>query len=317
MTSKVLIYQGNTTELFRHRLSSANTEKLLNPELEEVDLRYNPDADFSLVFKLNLKKLCLRGCELSSLKGLQTSRLEELDVSRNPLGHSGGLEISSLLQSTPTLLRLNVSDCDLSFDAFNAIIHASQNLIGLEISNPRIVSLGNEHCLHLASILAKSNISKLNLARATISDTGLGLLISGLSLNLIDLDLSGNQLSFRGAAEIGKLLMLEGNKLARLNLHGNRLGCNGDRDSAVSLAEGLRHGNCNLYYLDLGKNSFSGRALEIIGRSALSKLTELVLFENHWDEEAIRNFQVLMQSSSTRVDFGIQEVPPCMHIFQA
>ena len=101
-------------------------------------------------------------------------------------------------------------------------------------------------------------------------------------------------------------MQLPGNFLKELNLRGNRLGINNDCDAARALASALEHPSCQLNYLDLGFNSFSGRALEIVGRPAIFKLSELRLFNNHWDEAARRNFKVWISESQTKVDFGFQ-----------
>mmetsp|Transcript_790 Transcript_790/g.2176 ORF Transcript_790/g.2176 Transcript_790/m.2176 type:complete len:414 (+) Transcript_790:38-1279(+) len=258
------------------------------------------------------------GCQSICDALRSTSSLRRFDISMNPLGKEGGLMLVELLQRSPELLELMMGDIEADIDVLVSLAavlrrYPSQLKV-LDIQNPRISTLQEDHTVHLGRMMrTNTTIMELYLGKHRMRDEGVRQLVEFLLENQVlrVLDLRCNELGAEGAYHLGTLLA-HGSALISLNLSCNRLGEKDNVEGARALAQGLSH-NTTLKHLDLNHNDLCGPALSLLGEVAeSSSLETLRLFHNHWDQPASLMFHHMLSSrmrkSKLKADLTTSEV---------
>ena len=127
------------------------------------------------------------------------------------------------------------------------LIHASKDLVALEIDGNNITDVGVKRlCLALSE--SESKIKKLSLGRNEITDEGVQHLVQNLrESNLAHLNLSHNKITHYGVTRLASFLSTSPCKLSHLNLSSNSIGEKG----VDSLCKVLMENECRLSYLNL------------------------------------------------------------------
>ncbi|CAJ1447263.1 unnamed protein product [Effrenium voratum] len=338
---------GNDKRVFTSRLGDedmlvfSKVFYVVTPFLCRLDLSYNLLGDEGAKQLASLMGPGPRASALSSLQlrsndigpegaealcgALRNTRsLRRFDISMNPLGKEGGLLVVSLLQKSPELLELLMGDTKSDIDVLVALAavlrrHPSQLKV-LDVQNPRIFTLQEDHTVHLGKMLRNNTtITELYLGKQRMRDDGARQLVDFLLENKVlrVLDLRCNELGAEAAYSLGTLLA-HGSELVSLNLSCNRIGEKDNVEGARAIAEGLTH-NSKLQHLDLNHNELCCQALSLLGDSLQkSNLDSLRLFHNHWDQPSSYLFHTILNSRMRRqqlkADFTTSEVDQHIHI---
>eukprot|EP00437_Effrenium_voratum_P046792 CAMPEP_0181517650 /NCGR_PEP_ID=MMETSP1110-20121109/64825_1 /TAXON_ID=174948 /ORGANISM="Symbiodinium sp., Strain CCMP421" /LENGTH=513 /DNA_ID=CAMNT_0023647957 /DNA_START=22 /DNA_END=1563 /DNA_ORIENTATION=- len=335
---------GNDKRVFTSRLGDedmlvfSKVFYVVTPFLCRLDLSYNLLGDEGAKQLASLMGPGPRASALSSLQlrsndigpegaealcgALRNTRsLRRFDISMNPLGKEGGLLVVSLLQKSPELLELLMGDTKSDIDVLVALAavlrrHPSQLKV-LDVQNPRIFTLQEDHTVHLGKMLRNNTtITELYLGKQRMRDDGARQLVVENKVLRV-LDLRCNELGAEAAYSLGTLLA-HGSELVSLNLSCNRIGEKDNVEGARAIAEGLTH-NSKLQHLDLNHNELCCQALSLLGDSLQkSNLDSLRLFHNHWDQPSSYLFHTILNSRMRRqqlkADFTTSEVDQHIHI---
>ena len=202
-----------------------------------------------------------------------TNLSSTLNIGGNPLGESGCLELSKLLQER-CFDSLLVDRCLVNDVGLKSLIRATQEttckknhrhfkLTKISLSgNDNITDDGlsflceflkDKHC----------NLTQLDLSVNTITDNGVSLLCDALKdehCNLTQLDLSDNGIADNGVSLLCNALEDEHCNLTQLNLSGNEIG-----DHGVSLlCDALKDEHSNLTKLSLGNNNITDNGVSLL-----------------------------------------------------
>merc|ERR1719198_2567119 len=242
-----------------------------------------------------------------------------LDISQNPLGRVGGLMLVEFLQSSEQLLELFLGDTEIDIDVLVALssvlLTNIPKLKVLNIENPRIQTLQEDHTVHLGRMLrVDTHLSEIYLGKFGMRDDGVRQLVSFLLENktLRVLDLRCNELGAEGARHLANLLRMDC-QLVQLNLSSNRIGEKGNVNGARAIAEALTS-NRMLKHLDLNNNGLCGDALQLLGSAVdqNSTLQSLALFHSYWDQLSSYKFHQILNDRARilplRADFLTNEV---------
>jgi len=231
-----------------------------------------------------------------------TPSVRRFDISMNPLGREGGLMLVQLLQSSPELLELMMGDIEAEIDVLVSLAATLRRyptqLKVLDIQNPRISTLQEDHTVHLGRMMrTNTTLTELYLGKHRMRDDGIRQLVDFLLENKVlrVLDLRCNELGAVGAYYLGTLLV-HTSTLVTLNLSCNRIGEKDNVQGARALAEGLSE-NKTLRHLDLNHNELCDSALCQIGEVIeASSLETLRIFHNRWDQPSSVLFHHLLSS---------------------
>ena len=233
---------GNSDALRNNRLRDADiaplTSALMTGHLyEELDLSYNYlsttlaaeplknllETDTQLR-RLNLaqNELDVEAAQMLCKALKENSTLEELSLSGNKLGSSGGLALADLLQqSSSGLKHLALNDCELTTESLVAlatVLQANDKLESLHVARSMNAPLMEEATSHFSRMLkVNSTLIELDLSHCTMRDLGLQLLAeelyrAGEESKLASLMLNGNQISLVDSACVNALSLLLGSK---------------------------------------------------------------------------------------------------------
>lgn len=302
-----LMLNGNRDELFTSRLSYMQVFAVSDvlsslKKVSTLDLSYNDVDDAGakalgrgIAATPNLTTLVLRGNALgaqgvaSLVEGLGEaavpSALAKLDLNLNPLGDAGGVVLAKFLETNTTLSSLDVGNCEFGDVTVIALCSAlcadNATLKSLNMENPRIRSIEDETCVHIAKMLARnSTLTSLDLGKHRIRDHGCHTLVDyGLTRNktLRRLNLRCNELSEQSGSAIHRLLT-EHPELTWLDLSSNRFATRG----ASEIAQALPLNN-TLAHLDVRSNGIESDGIIAIADNAerSSRLASLLLWGNH------------------------------------
>jgi Ran GTPase-activating protein (RanGAP) involved in mRNA processing and transport len=313
--------------------------------LQRIDLSYNVLGDEGattlaedLIAKgaTNLNWLSVRGNSIgpTGLKSLcealkKCPAFRRFDVSLNPLGREGGHMLVSFIHEAPQLLELYAGDTELDIHVLVAVASVllpsstKLNLKGLDLSNPRIQTLQEEHTVHLGRMLrVNTSLTEIYLGKHKMRDEGVRQLVSFLLENktLRVLDLRCNELGVAGAQHLANLLV-DDCQIRKLNLENNRIGEKGHVGGAKALAQALTQ-NKMLTHLNLNTNGLCGDALQQLadGLSQNATLSTLELFHSTWDQVSALKFHQILTSTSRiqqlTTDFITDEVDMKIDICQ-
>lgn len=303
--------------------------------LQFLDLSYNLITDNGIDIlcdgligrkSLSLQSVVLRGNDIGPRgcdKLCQTLRkvpsILGLDISQNALSRVGGLMLVEFLQGSEQLLELQLADTEIDIDVLVAmsavLLTGSSRLKVLNLENPRIQTLQEDHTVHLGRMLrVDTNLSDIYLGKFRMRDDGVRQLVSFLLENktLRFLDLRCNELGAEGAFHLGNLLRSDC-QLVQLNLSGNRMGEKGNTAGARAIAEALTS-NRMLKHLDLNNNGLCGEALQLLGTAIEqnSTLQSIALFNSYWDQLSSYKFHQILNDRARilplRADFVTSEV---------
>uniref|UniRef100_A0A3B3DC82 NACHT LRR and PYD domain-containing protein n=1 Tax=Oryzias melastigma TaxID=30732 RepID=A0A3B3DC82_ORYME len=178
-----------------------------------------------------LETLRLKGCSFSEIscevlgKALKnnSSRLIELDLSRNNIQDSGFLHLSSFLESPDCRLQtLRLIYCSLSQISCEVLVTTLKKnpsrLTELDLSGNRIQDSG---FLHLRGFLESPDcrLQTLRLENCSLSKISCAALVAALNLNpshLTELDLSWNNVQSSDVQQLHKLMKSPNSKLQTL-----------------------------------------------------------------------------------------------------
>lgn len=143
--------------------------------------------------------------------------MEYLDLSYNPLGEAGGMEVADFSAYNKSLQNLYLNGCNLNLKATIAVITSlndNSNLEVLELDRPLLnYSRQEEVSDHINRvILAKnSHLTELSLRNHGILDIGACLLADALSRNMMlkKINLENNRICVRGAEALASFLILQ------------------------------------------------------------------------------------------------------------
>ncbi|XP_062393464.1 LOW QUALITY PROTEIN: NACHT, LRR and PYD domains-containing protein 12-like [Sardina pilchardus] len=246
-----------------------------------------------------LKTLRLAGCDLqkdscavlASVLQSENSLLKELDLSSNPLEDSGvrflsvGLEhtnckleamrlancnithnsceiVASVLQSTNSLIKLDLGLNDLGDSGVDLLSKGSSPLCNLQTLRLAACKLSEKSCGIVATVLQSPNsLIELDLSHNVLRDSGVQLLSEGLSsphCKLQTLRLADCKLTDK-LCEIAASILQSPNSLLQLNFSNNDLG-----DSGVQLlSKGLLSSN-SMQILWLADCKLTDKSCEIV-----------------------------------------------------
>ena len=271
-----------------------NIEKVLknNFFLEFIDLASNSIRNEGFKYLINglngnyiIKKLNVSNNEIDAkgiyyLKNnLKISKVEYLDLSENPLGNEGCVEISKCLVADilSEVTYINLSDCSIKFSGvrefFNNVkrnkkldtillnknnlfsqkwIYLEQFLINLNLRHFGLNSCSlNIAASDIAKILLRHPTLKiLDLSHNQINDEGFAIfkLFPKENLSLTEIDFSKNYISDKSAKFFFQNLNNNRN-IQKLNFFDNHL----QIDSANAILESLKN-NYSLFYINLKSN---------------------------------------------------------------
>ena len=195
----------------------------MNKRIRRVDLTMNSIGEEGAVKLVD----ALYGSEKTPEGAPMASDLLSLRLNGNPIGDVGGLQIAAWLRVNDYLEELDVGNCGLGVKSIVAIMaalsEANRTLQVLNIENPRLLSLGDEHNMHTAHMLSTNDVlHSLYLGKVRVRDQGCETLVAyGLVPNntLSVLDLRCCDLTEEAGASIARLLY-ENVGLSSLNLSG-------------------------------------------------------------------------------------------------
>lgn len=260
-----------------------------------------------------------RGCDKLCQTLRKVPSLLAFDISSNPLSRVGGLMLVEFLQASPQLLELHMADTEADIDVLVAasavLLTGNSKLKALNIENPRIQTLQEDHTVHIGRMLRMdTHISDIYLGKHRMRDEGVRQLVEYLRENktLRYLDLRCNELGAEGAVHLAGLLC-DDCQLVQLNLSGNRMGEKGNVNGARALADALKS-NRMLKHLDLNNNGLCGEALKELGDAIdqNSTLQSIALFNSNWDQLSSYKFHQILNDRARilplRADFITHEV---------
>lgn len=300
------VFRGSVRHLERLDLSS----NLLSSEGAAMLATglLGPSAEALHLLSLRGNAVTAPGCKALCQCLRHCPKLRSLDLSWNPLEKAGGLAVVELLTASKTLEELFLADAELDMDVLvamaTALLTTEAKLQVLDLENPRISTVQEEHTVHLARALRRNtSLRELRLGKQKMRDEGLRQLVSFLVENktLQVLDLRCNDLGVDGAKHLGVLLS-DDCRLSVLNLSGNRIGEKSNVSGAEALAEALTK-NKTLRALSLNNNQLCDKALQVLAGALEHNTTleKLALFHNQWDQPASGKFHKILNDSARAV----------------
>ena len=253
---------------------------------------------------VGLRYLDLEGNDIStpSVLGISNSKLELLNLSSNPIGEKGGMELATFVQNNNNLTFLGVSCCDLNLKASIGLItslHDNTRLGVLHMDKPLLnFSKQEETTDHLSRVLLDktSGLRELSMKNHTFGDRGARLLSDALSRNevLTRINLDSNKICDAGAEALASFLILQQRqKVANPHLRRNYIDSislshnNISDEGAISLAEAIRC-NTSLKSVYLRGNVIGRAGLCAIAEAVYNNknLEQLTLFGNSFEQTA-------------------------------
>lgn len=248
-----------------------------------------------------------------------TSALEEFQFYNNMSGHDGCLAIANVLNRCSNLTVFRYASARAGFDASQALAHSiAQNLRQLKSLDVSDCSFEDDGAVQLAdAVRQQKQLQYLKLRDASLGSEGAELVLEALNesgIQLLELDLSGNELMDEGLAIVGsllksqkllKVLRLDENEitseglkdfvestgsdsllsLEELSLVGNEITAKG----AIAVVEKFVPSKSALQRLELDTNQISDKGVDHI-TAALKNMNKLSVLgsleENDGDEES-------------------------------
>ena len=189
------------------------------------------------------------------------------------------------------------------------LIHASKDLVALEIDGNNITDVGMERlCLALSE--SESKIKKLSLGRNEITDEGVQHLVQNLGeCDLTCLNLSRNGIKDAGVTHLASFLSTSPCKLSHLNLSSNSIGEKG----VDSLCKALIENECRLSYLNLANvASMADEAIRKLFETLSKrecKLKQLNLSQNNINDTHVLFFSqsALLEENFTLLQLNLSQ----------
>lgn len=248
-----------------------------------------------------------------------TSTLEEFQFYNNMSGHDGCLAIANVLNRCSNLTVFRYASARAGFEASQALAQSiAQNLRQLKSLDVSDCSFEDDGAVQLAdAVRQQKQLQYLKLRDASLGSEGAELVLEALNesgIQLLELDLSGNELMDEGLAIVGsllksqkslKVLRLDENEitseglkdfvdsissdslpvLEELSLVGNEITAKG----AIAVVEKFVPSKSALQRLELDTNQISDKGVDHI-KAALTKMNKLSVLgsleENDGDEES-------------------------------
>ncbi|KAL7858947.1 hypothetical protein SRHO_G00140940 [Serrasalmus rhombeus] len=241
---------------------------LLNSEeeLDEFDLNKYDKSDECLLRLLPVvkasRKAMLQRCRIREegcaalAKALKSnpSHLRELELSYNYPGDLGVKELSALLEDPHCKLeKLQLSDCNITEEGSVVLIKAlKSNPSHLRELNLSDNAVGDSGAKELSDLLKDPHckLKKLELCYCNLKEKNCTLLASAIRSNLIELDLSNNELQDSGLKLLSDALKNPQCKIEMLGLEV----CSITEEGCVALATALKSNPSHLKELNLNYN---------------------------------------------------------------
>ena len=235
-----------------------------------------------------LTKLCINNNDFT-LKAVDytagviscKTQLKEFDVSGNRLGI---VTIAKALQSVVTLTKLNISNCNITCTAVNAIavaITCNTHLQEFVISGNRLEVRDTTKISK--SLQRISRLTKLYIANTNISDGAADDIAAAVSCNIYlqEFDIGGNNLQASGTTKIAKGLQ-KISTLTKLYINYNKISYEAADDIAAAISSNA------IQILDVGGNYLETTGITTIAKSlqSICTLTYLNIRRNKITDEA-------------------------------
>ncbi|KAG0028096.1 NACHT, LRR and PYD domains-containing protein 14 [Podila clonocystis] len=184
----------------------------------------------------------------------RSCRIEYLNLGRNRLGFEGIVQLSGAYKNH-SLVELDLSENHLGPKAVHSLQQIMVRLKKDKTCNIRRLNLSNNDindvgCISIAKIIMGTLLSHLDLSFNKISDWGASTILAAFESNelqLRDINMEANPLSFAGGVDICKILALPESRITHLDLRGAKV-----TDVGVPyLAEALKSHNCAVMSLNL------------------------------------------------------------------
>lgn len=293
-----------------HDITSIGLEYILNKlgaYIQDLDVSYNNIQDLSFLLQFSGK------CSL-----------HQLNLSFNPLGRVGGMQLGELLSieslSSVKLKKLKINSCDLDLTSLIFLMSSMNEnnyLEVIELNRPLNITSKREEILsHLNRVLLNpiNSISSISLKYHQIKDDGMIMLSDAISrnLNVKELYLDSNQITESGASALASSLIIQErlqsnkrNNVSIVSLSYNMIGSEG----AIAFAQLVRT-STSLKKLYLKNNSIHSEGLIALIKSLLEakSLTELQIFGNDFDQSASKTLYEILQleNISTRIKLDVK-----------
>lgn len=212
--------------------------------------------------------------------------LRYLNLDGNKIKQDGAMNLVEILFKNIQLLELNLGNNDINQDGIigiTSILNWNNNtLITLNLDNPVYMSIGQETAIHFAKMLQSNrSLEKLSIKKHAFTCEALYIITEHLLENnrLRVLDLTANQISFKGCEALAKYLCGEYCVLESLILASNRTGHYGAKAIAQAISK-----NRTLIHLDMTKNDIDDNGLKMLAESLETndKLISLKLYWNNF-----------------------------------
>ncbi|KAG0335578.1 NACHT, LRR and PYD domains-containing protein 14 [Podila horticola] len=184
----------------------------------------------------------------------RSCRIEYLNLGRNRLGFEGIVQLSGAYKNH-SLVELDLSENHLGPKAVHSLQQIMVRLKKEKRCNIRRLNLSNNEindvgCISIAKIIMGTLLSHLDLSFNKISDWGASTILAAFESNelqLRDINMEANPLSFAGGVDICKILALPESRITHLDLRGAKV-----TDVGMPyLAEALKSHNCVVMSLNL------------------------------------------------------------------
>jgi Ran GTPase-activating protein (RanGAP) involved in mRNA processing and transport len=299
-------------------------EEIADSSVKRAEIRYlglEDDEAFELASALTLNEslveLDLTSSSISSAGLVQLCQslppsLQKLALSSNPMSPSAAAALSITLQTSSSLIELNLHDCQLRNEGLSAIAHAIENNTGstiqtLSLSKNLLTDEDIPACRRFGVALRENltELQHLDLSRNRLRSRGLTALELHHVSSLKRLALWDNQLGPACGASLGDIVT-HCQSLKELNLRNNELGDDGIM-SAFSMIT-LEDHSSSLEQLFLGENMLSDSSAQHLAQllscqternTPLHKLTMLFLNCNEIGDEGAERLADMMRTNVT------------------
>lgn len=263
-----------------------------------------------------LAYLNLEGCRITTEGLLEISYLDKLYYEKKTL-------LEQFFVATKNLTELNLSENDIDetglIELFSLLLPANidSSIKVLAIDSPYKLRFTEETAYQLSKVL-KSNkkLEKLSLRKAGLTDESIVVVLKEMQENstLRVLDLSANQISYKGCEYLMEYLKSPYCVLQSLIINNNSIGDYGIK----FLTESIKT-NETLAHIDLNHNRLTNQSLKKIADAIedSNSLASLNLFWNEFGEESLQAFYDIIKNEQKvfRFDFMIEPTKDGLQIY--
>ena len=260
--------------------------------------------------------LNLEGCRITTEGLIEINYMDKLYYEKRTL-------LEQFFMATRSLLELNLSENDIDetglIELFSLLLPANINssIKVLAIDSPYKLRFTEETAYQLSKVL-KSNkkLEKLSLRKAGLTDESIVIMLKEMQENstLRVLDLSANQISYKGCEYLMEYLKSPYCVLQSLIINNNSIGDYGIKFVIESIKS-----NETLAHIDLNHNRLTNPSLKRIAEAIEESpsLASLNLFWNDFGTDSLQAFYDIIRDEEKifRFDFMIEPVNDGLQIY--